>query len=70
MSAVDETTIERLRPFWAEIFADGSVPVPLDDPARPAHWPRQKLDLETFRDEWRKWQAEGENYGPPKEPDG
>ena len=66
---VDETTIKLLRPVWADIFADGSVPMPLDDPDRPAHWPRQELETEEFFKEWRKWQADPDGYTPPDPPD-
>ena len=66
---VDETTIKLLRPVWADIFADGSVPMPLDDPDRPAHWPRQALETEEFFKEWRKWQADPDTYTPPDPPD-
>ncbi len=54
---VDEATIERLRRFWSDIFADGSVPVPKDDPDRP-DWPSEKLDGDAFVTQWLAWQAE------------
>ena len=67
---VNETTIAQLRPVWGQVFADGSVPVPLDDPDRPAHWPRQKLGLREFNEEWHRWCAKKENYAPPEDPEG
>lgn len=50
-------TITHLRPFWAEIFANGSVPVPLDDSDRPAHWPPEELVWKDFDKQWCAWQA-------------
>ncbi|NNV31306.1 hypothetical protein GTA30_16220 [Roseobacter sp. HKCCD6503] len=60
---VDQITTNQLRPFWPEIFADGSVPVPPE--LRPTHWPRFALDDEHFQTEWRKWQANPEGYRLP-----
>jgi len=48
-------------------FGDGTVilPAPL---TRPAHWPPQKLDGETFFSEYRKWRADPAAYTPPPPP--
>jgi hypothetical protein len=51
---VGEIGIAKLQPFWEEIFADGSVPVPREN--RPAHWAREKLDWDDFLDAWHAWQ--------------
>ncbi|KPP87182.1 MAG: Pentapeptide repeats (8 copies) [Rhodobacteraceae bacterium HLUCCA08] len=55
--SVDDKTITQLRPFWADVFAYGSVPVAADDPDRPDHWPPQDLDPAAFYQKWRAWQA-------------
>ena len=48
-----------------QMFGDGTVTLP-EGVTRPAHWPDWKLDSRDFITEWRKWQADPENYTPPK----
>ncbi len=55
VKSVDDITIAQLKPFWDVIFADGSVPVILDDPDRPDRWPKEKLDYDEFNEAWRMW---------------
>ena len=58
---MDETTIAQLRPFWSEIFADGTVTLPEGTP-RPGHWAEEELDWSLnpadspFHQAWRAWQ--------------
>lgn len=49
-----QTVISQLRPFWHDVFADGTVHLP-DGEERPAHWETEELN--DFRDRWRAWQA-------------
>ncbi|QBX99552.1 pentapeptide repeat-containing protein [Rhodophyticola sp. CCM32] len=72
--SVDDTTIAKLRDFWEDIFADGTVQVP--DGQRPGHWPGHKLDFKSsdeadspFHIEWRRWLADPEGYIPPDPPE-
>ncbi|MGR3504205.1 pentapeptide repeat-containing protein [Pseudaestuariivita sp.] len=51
---VDEETVEVLRPFWQDIFADGSVQ--LNNGARPSHWATKKLGDKDFFKQWHTWQ--------------
>jgi uncharacterized protein YjbI with pentapeptide repeats len=69
--SVDKTTIEKLRPFWSDIFADGTVVVPEGE--RPAHWPTEKLVYtpwdpkhSPFGIECHKWLSNPASYTPPK----
>ena len=62
-----KVTISQLYPFWPEVFADGTVPVPPED--RPAHWPAFEMESDQFHTEWRKWQADPEGYTPPDPPE-
>lgn len=50
----------------ASMFGDGSV-ILSDEQAkyRPAHWPREKLELNEFMQEYEKWLADPVNYRPP-----
>lgn len=56
VKGVDDTTVAQLRPFWADIFADGGTQLP-DGETRPAHWEDEELDFSDFGDKWRAWQA-------------
>jgi uncharacterized protein YjbI with pentapeptide repeats len=71
VKSVDETTIEKLRPFWSDIFADGTVVVPESE--RPAHWPTEELEYSPwnpeappFGIEYYKWLSNPASYTPPK----
>jgi uncharacterized protein YjbI with pentapeptide repeats len=71
VKSVDETTIEKLRPFWTDIFADGTVVMPEGE--RPAHWPTEKLkyspwdpEHSTFDIEYHKWLSNPASFPPPK----
>jgi uncharacterized protein YjbI with pentapeptide repeats len=71
VKSVDEATIELLRPFWSDIFADGTVVVPKGE--RPAHWPTDDLEYHPwgpgdfpFHIEWRKWLSNPDSFPPPK----
>jgi hypothetical protein len=47
-----------LRPFWHEIFADGTLRQGFPaDADWPAHWPEDELRLRDFNDAWRTWAA-------------
>ncbi|MFW2542598.1 pentapeptide repeat-containing protein [Primorskyibacter sp. 2E107] len=54
---VDSTTITQLKPFWQDVFADGSVILP-DGEVRPDHWKAEKFDIvsDDFETAWRAWQ--------------
>ncbi|WJY20123.1 pentapeptide repeat-containing protein [Fontisubflavum oceani] len=67
VNSVDKTIMARLRRFWQDFFADGSVSVSPED--RPAHWPVFEMDQIQFETEWRKWQADPEGYTPPDPPE-
>jgi uncharacterized protein YjbI with pentapeptide repeats len=71
VKSVDETTIEKLRPFWSDIFADGTVVVPEGE--RPAHWPTEELKYSPWNPEdslihieYYKWLSNPASYTPPK----
>jgi uncharacterized protein YjbI with pentapeptide repeats len=71
VKSVDKTTIEKLRPFWSDIFADGTVVVPEGE--RPAHWPTEELvyilwfpEDTPFGIEYHKWLSNPASYTPPK----
>jgi len=52
-------------------FGDASVKLPKGINL-PEHWPRWVLPSSgehDFRNQWRKWQADPENYTPPPKPD-
>ena len=51
---VDDLTAKQLRPFWPDIFADGSVEIREEE--RPAHWAHEKLRSKEFNEAWRAWQ--------------
>nr|WP_268821719.1 pentapeptide repeat-containing protein [Octadecabacter dasysiphoniae] len=55
--SLNDASIEKLRPFWKDIFSDGSIPVSLDDVDRPKHWPTRGLSYGEFDRQWRTWQA-------------
>ena len=61
--SMDGTTIAQLRPFWAAIFADGSVQLP-EDEERPAQWEEQELGSGDFRTRWRAWQDSLPDFDP------
>jgi hypothetical protein len=48
-------------------FSDGSVQIATSK--RPSFWPEHHLSDLQFKTEWRKWQADPENYTPPEAPD-
>ncbi|MDJ0822574.1 MAG: pentapeptide repeat-containing protein [Paracoccaceae bacterium] len=50
----DQTSIAQLKPFWADVFADGTVQVPEGE--RPAHWVAEELEESQFKKAWRAWQ--------------
>ena len=59
---MDETTIAQLRPFWSEIFTDGTVTL-RDGTQRPDHWAEDELGYSPwdpaaspFHQAWRAWQ--------------
>ncbi len=58
-------------PIWPEqvtsTFGDASVTDLPDGMDRPAHWPGWDLG-DRFEEEWRKWQADPDNYKPPPKP--
>ncbi|MBF9035561.1 hypothetical protein HKCCE2091_15040 [Rhodobacterales bacterium HKCCE2091] len=66
---LDDRTVARLREFWGEMFADGSVDVP--DGERPAHWPTEVLfehwerPNSPFHIEWHLWQSDPDAYVVP-----
>jgi uncharacterized protein YjbI with pentapeptide repeats len=71
VKSVDKTTIEQLRPFWSDIFADGTVVVPEGE--RPAHWPTVELEYSPWDPEhslidieYHKWLSNPASYTPPK----
>ncbi|HKK83991.1 MAG TPA: hypothetical protein VJ942_00560, partial [Roseovarius sp.] len=53
------------------IFGDASVTLPgghgPDHESWPQHWPEFELNGQ-FETEWRKWQADPDNYTPPEPP--
>lgn len=53
----------------SEVFADATVTLPNDVTSDhdnwPPHWPRNRLNERDFEDQWRKWQADPDNYEPP-----
>ena len=58
-------TIAQLRPFWRDIFADGTVDLP-EGTDRPPHWDDAELEAgltftdptSPFANAWRDWAAE------------
>lgn len=46
-------------------FGDASVSLP-DELEPPEHWPKFVMGEDEFLDQWRKWQADPENYKPPE----
>lgn len=50
-----------------EFFGDGSVKIATDQ--RPSFWPSHELSEAKFEEEWRKWQADPDNYTPPEAPE-
>ena len=54
-------------------FGDASVTLPgghgPEHESWPAHWPKFELEYDQFKTEWRKWQADPDNYTPPDPPD-
>jgi uncharacterized protein YjbI with pentapeptide repeats len=70
--SVVRTTIEKLRPFWTDIFADGTVVI-VPDGERPAHWPTEELVYSPWNPEdslihieYYKWLSNPASYTPPK----
>ena len=63
LRSVDDTTMEKLRPFWPDIFTDGTVDVGPE--TRPKHWRDEELEAgfhstdatSPFATAWRDWVA-------------
>lgn len=63
LRSVDDTTIGLLRPFWHDIFTDGTVDVRPE--TRPTHWRDEELEASVFLPDstspfataWRDWAA-------------
>lgn len=63
LRSVDDTTIGLLRPFWHDIFTDGTVDV--ESEKRPTHWRDEVLEASVFLPDptspfataWRDWVA-------------
>lgn len=53
---VDPITLKQMKPHWQDIFADGSVQLPVGE-TRPGHWVDEVLEGYTFHEAWRAWQA-------------
>lgn len=53
---VDSTSLEHLKPFWWDVFADGSAQLP-EGETRPDHWVDEKLKWVEFEKRWKAWQA-------------
>lgn len=62
-SADSDNPIILLKRFWPQIFADGSVRVPLEHPDRPAHWPAGSLEPSEFEKAWHAW-AKSHGHDP------
>ena len=54
--------MEALRPYWNDIFADGSVLITGED--RPTHWPVDRLTWDDFLVQWLAWQETRPDFDP------
>jgi hypothetical protein len=62
LSFVDETTMDKLRSHWADIFVDGSAQVP--EGSRPEHWEDDILYIKDFQTRWHAWQDTLPDFDP------
>ena len=69
---VNCTNLPQFAAHVQDMFGDASVKLPgghgPDHDNWPKHWPKFHLAPEDFETEWRKWQADPENYTPPDPP--
>jgi len=80
--SVDFTNVPEITEYLCDAFGDESVTLVggqgPEAVSWPSHWPTFKLKLhwedagqsvDSFEQEWRKWQADPDNYTPPKAPE-
>ena len=67
VSSTDVSYAPQITEHIPNMFGDGTVKLP-QICLRPSHWPKHDLG-DAFDAEWRKWQADPENYQPPVKED-
>lgn len=72
VKSVDFSDVPQITEHLPGMFGDGTVTLPgghgPSHPDWPSHWPRHKLSVAQFDQEWRKWQSDSDNYTPPEAP--
>jgi len=63
LRSVCHITLEQLRPFWSDVFSDGTIQLPATEP-RPSHWEDEELDLADFLDLLRAWLSSLPDFAP------
>lgn len=63
LRSVCDITLEQLRPFWSDVFSDGTVQLPANE-SRPNHWKDNELDLADFLELLRAWLSSLPDFDP------